>query len=126
MAGTVWDVMASDPLVLPPTTSLQEAAAWLLWADASEVLVLDGRRRICGIVSDCEVAITAVGGPRHPADITLGDLLGPDPLTLSPSDAIEDAARRLRAAAVHRAPVVHEGRPVGVVSLGALVSNTAG
>jgi CBS domain-containing protein len=126
MAGTVWDVMASDPLMLPSTCSLQEAAAWLLWADAREVLVLDGRQRICGIVSDCEVAITAVSGARHPADITLGALLGSDPLTLSPSDAIEDAARRLRAAAVHHAPVVYEGRPVGVMSLGALVSNTAG
>lgn len=62
--------------MLPATSSLQEAAAWLLATRAREVVVLDDSQRVCGVVSDCEVAIGTISSGRHPGEVTLAELLG--------------------------------------------------
>ena len=40
--------------------------------------------------------------------------------TLSPSDTIEEAERIMRQKAIRRLPILEDGRPVGIVSLGDL------
>jgi CBS domain-containing protein len=40
--------------------------------------------------------------------------------TLGPDDSIEDAIKKMEQADVRRLPVVEDGKPVGIVSLGDL------
>jgi CBS domain-containing protein len=64
------------------------------------------------------VRILAEG--RDPAATTLADISSHDLTTVSPEDSVEQAVQLMREKAIRRLPVVEDGRPVGIVSLGDL------
>ena len=58
---------------------------------------------------------------RSLASTAVGEMCTEETATLSPSDSVAEAIRVMRRHAVRRLPVVEDGRPVGVVSIGDLV-----
>jgi len=119
MAQEIREVMTQDVVALPRDASLVEASRAVRAGDIGDVLVLDGER-LAGIVTDRDIVIRAVADGRSPGDTTLGDLATPDVATLAPEDPVEHAIRIIRDRAVRRIPVVENGRPVGIVSIGDL------
>ncbi|MCA1843240.1 MAG: CBS domain-containing protein [Actinobacteria bacterium] len=79
------------------------------------------RERICGVVTDRDIAVRAVAEGRDPGQVRVGDICSRELEFLSPGDAVDDAVRIMRERAVRRLPVVDGGRPVGMVSIGDLV-----
>jgi CBS domain-containing protein len=61
-----------------------------------------------------------------PHDVTLGEVCSREPATLRAGDTVDDVVRVMRERAVRRLPVVEDGRPVGVVSLGDLATTRSG
>ena len=59
-----------------------------------------------------------------PSTTTVASVMSGDLQSVSPSDAIQVAAARMRGANVRRLPVMEAGRPVGIVSLGDLAIAT--
>lgn len=100
-------------------TALVEAAKAMDEKCIGDVLVMqDGR--LCGIVTDRDIAIRAVARGASPTTTKLGDICSRELVMLRPGDAIDDAIARMREHALRRMPVVDDGRPVGIVSLGDL------
>jgi CBS domain-containing protein len=120
MPSTVRDVMTIDPIALPSDTTLQEAAARMRDADIGDVLVLDDNDQLRGIVTDRDITVRGIAEGRDPNQTRIIDLCSADLVTASPSDNLQDAAQRMREAAIRRLPVVENGRPVGIVALGDL------
>jgi CBS domain-containing protein len=52
--------------------------------------------------------------------VTLSDICTRELTVVAPSDSVEDVAERMSNKALRRLPVLHEGRPEGIVSLGNL------
>jgi CBS domain-containing protein len=50
----------------------------------------------------------------------LGDICSKELVALSPKDSVADAVRMMSEHAVRRLPVVEDGEPVGIVSIGDL------
>jgi CBS domain-containing protein len=50
----------------------------------------------------------------------LGDILSSEVVCITPSETADDAIRLMRERALRRVPVVEDGRPIGIVSLGDL------
>jgi CBS domain-containing protein len=71
-------------------------------------------------VTDRDVAIRVVAAGRDPGTMAVRSIMSRDIASVSPSDTIEDAKAQMRAANVRRLPVIENGRPVGIVSLGDL------
>jgi CBS domain-containing protein len=83
------------------------------------VLVASGGR-LTGLVTDRDITVRVLAENRDPLTTRLGEICTGDLVVLGPDDDAEQAAWLLRHCAVRRVPVLADGIPVGVVSLGDL------
>ena len=115
---TVRDVMTSNPVTVTPDTTVIDAAKKMSTADIGDVLVQNGSG-VC-IMTDRDVVVRVIAEGRDPAKTTVGDVCSTDLATVTPDTPISTAIGLMRDKAVRRIPVVEDGRPVGIVSLGDL------
>ncbi|MGI8685566.1 MAG: CBS domain-containing protein [Acidimicrobiales bacterium] len=119
MPESIRNVMTPSPRALDARASVQEAAKAMLDDDIGDVIVCDGET-VCGIVTDRDITIRTVALGHDPAATKLGDICSKDLTSLSPGDTVDDAVRLMREKAIRRIPVLEDGKPVGVVSIGDL------
>ena len=119
MAELVREVMTPGAVAVRPDASLVEAARLMRAQDIGDVLVADGQR-VVGVLTDRDLTVRAVAEGVDPQTVSARSVCTPDPLVVGPDDPVETAAALMRAHAVRRLPVVEDGLPVGVVSLGDL------
>ena len=119
MPRTVREVMTAKPLALQQGTTLTEAARAMRDHDVGDVVLLDDDR-VTGIVTDRDMTIRAVAEGMQPDEAVLAQIASKELVTISPDAAVEEAVRLMRDRAVRRLPVVEDGRPIGIVSLGDL------
>ncbi|GAA2556209.1 MULTISPECIES: CBS domain-containing protein [Streptomyces] len=119
MAEFVKDVMTPGVVAVRPDASLVEAAQLMRTQNIGDVVVADGQR-VVGVLTDRDIAVRAVAEGADPLGVSAGSVCTPDPLTLAPDDPVSSAVALMREHAVRRIPVVENGLPVGLVSLGDL------
>jgi CBS domain-containing protein len=116
---SIRDVMTSPPVPTTTTTTLEQVARQMRDEAIGDVIVLEGDR-VWGILTDRDIVIRAIAEGRDPARTRVADVASRELTTLSPDDDVELAIDLMRERAIRRLPVVEDGRPVGVVSLGDL------
>ncbi|MEU0026365.1 CBS domain-containing protein [Streptomyces sp. NPDC006335] len=116
-AEFVKDVMTPGVVAVRPDASLVEAARLMRAQDIGDVVVTDGQDLV-GMLTDRDIAVRAVADGADPSTVSARSVCTPDPLTVTPGDPVTQAAALMRAHAVRRLPVVEDGLPVGMVSLG--------
>ncbi|MFF7853102.1 CBS domain-containing protein [Streptomyces sp. NPDC007904] len=119
MAELVKDVMTPGVVAVRPDASLAEAAQLMRTQNIGDVVVADGQR-VVGVLTDRDIVVRAVADGADPLGTSAGSVCTPDPLTLDPHDPVSSAVALMREHAVRRIPVVENGLPVGLVSLGDL------
>jgi CBS domain-containing protein len=117
--ANVREVMTPNPVTLPSDASLHDAARRMRDDGIGDVLVVEGGE-VRGIVTDRDITIRAVAEGRDPSGTTLADVCSSELVTAAPEDNADDAAQRMREAGVRRVPVIDNGQPIGVVSIGDL------
>lgn len=125
MAKTLRDVMSPNPVTLPVTATVVDAARRMRDDDIGDVIVLDGDR-VCGIVTDRDVVVRAVADERDLRSTTMRDVCSSDVATLSPDDDVQRAIDMMKQKAIRRIPVVENGTPIGIVSIGDLAIESTG
>ncbi|MEV0255731.1 CBS domain-containing protein [Streptomyces sp. NPDC050732] len=124
MADYVRDVMTPGVVAVRPDASLVEAAQLMRAQDTGDVLVaLDGQ--VLGVLTDRDIALRAVADGADPLTVSAQAVCTPNPVVVGPDDAVSAAVGLMRDHAVRRLPVVEDGRPVGMVSLGDLAPGLA-
>jgi len=119
MARKLRDIMSPAPVSLPATETAATAARAMLEHGVGTVLVsIDGQ--LAGLLTDRDITVRILAEDRDPQSTCIGDICSTGLATLSPDDDIDAAARLVRDRAVRRIPVVRDGVPVGVVSIGDL------
>jgi CBS domain-containing protein len=112
----VRDGMLSDPAALAADASAQEAAEHLIRPDVRAVLVVDGDGTLVGVVTP-ELLVEHVVAAGLDPRATPVAAVARDPLLVLDADApLDDGYRLLEEAEVERAPVLEQGRLVGVLS----------
>jgi CBS domain-containing protein len=119
MAQRIRDVMTTDPTTLPQDATVADAARRMRDEDIGDVLVVRAGE-LSAILTDRDIAVRVVAEDRVPSETRLNEVASKDIATLSPDDTIADAVRIMRSRALRRVPVVEDGRPVGIVSIGDL------
>jgi CBS domain-containing protein len=117
MAQHVRELMTTHLVTLAPDTSVREAARAMREQDVGDVLVVDGDR-VRGIVTDRDIVVRALADRDDLSDCHLSDVCSDQLVTATPDEDVDVAITRMRESAVRRIPVVENGRPVGVLSLG--------
>jgi CBS domain-containing protein len=111
---TMRDIMSAAPVCLAPGDSVLAAARAMRQHGTGTVLVLAGGR-LRGLVTDRDIALLVLAEDRDPRAMMIGDICGGEVATLGPDDDLDEARRLVR-----RIPVLENGAPVGVVSVGDL------
>ena len=119
MSELVKDVMTTDPITVAAGDRVVEAAKRMRDAAVGSMIETDGEE-IRGILTDRDIAVRLVAEGRDPTQTTVQEIVSADPVTVEPETAIEAAIAVMSERAIRRLPVVEQGRPVGIVSLGDL------
>jgi CBS domain-containing protein len=120
MAQLIRDVMTPSPLALQASTTVFDAARTMRDSDIGNVLVVDDGEGVCGIVTDRDIVVRAIAEGLDPSEARLADICTRDVTTVDADASVDEAARVMRDGALRRVPVVEDGAPVGIVSLGDL------
>ena len=119
------DVMTRSVETVRPDQSAQEAASFMLRAEAGSIPVCE-EDRVIGMITDRDIAVRGVAEGRGP-DCSVRDLMSEQVICAREDDSIEDVAQQMSQAQVRRLPVVDDQeRLVGIVSLGDLSRETPG
>jgi CBS domain-containing protein len=115
----VSEVMTRDVQTVSPDQPVQQAASFMLSADAGSIPVTQGDRLI-GMITDRDIAVRGVAKGYGP-DTPVRELMTDDIVTARLDDDTDDIAARMSSAQVRRLPVIDDQeRLCGIVSLGDL------
>jgi CBS domain-containing protein len=112
----VRDGMVSDPAALGADASAQVAAEHLVRPDVRAVLVVDGDGTLIGMVTSDSLVEHVVAAGLDSRSTPVSVAAREPPLVLDADAPLDDGYRLLEEAEVERAPVVEQGRLVGVLS----------
>jgi CBS domain-containing protein len=119
MARTVEEIMTRDPRTVNPSDTIVDAARVMSEADIGDVVVVDNGG-VMGIVTDRDIVVRAIAEGRDPQSTSVSDVCTTGVDAIEPGASVDDALRKMREGDIRRLPVVQDGRPVGIVSLGDL------
>ena len=115
----VSEVMTRDVQTIRPDQPVQQAANFMLSADAGSIPVTEGDRLI-GMITDRDIAVRGVA-EGHGPETQVRDLMTNDIVCARFDDDTDDVASRMSEAQVRRLPVIDDQeRLCGIVSLGDL------
>jgi CBS domain-containing protein len=121
----VSEVMTRDVQTIRPEDPVQQAASFMLSADAGSIPVTDGDRLI-GMITDRDIAVRGIAKGYGP-DTPVRELMTDDVICAREDDNVEDIASKMSEAQVRRLPVIDGNeRLCGIVSLGDLSRETDG
>ena len=113
-------IMSTNVCHLPETATVADAARSMRDRQVGDILVTDSRGKITGIVTDRDIVVRAVAEDEAPAATKLGDICSRDVSFVSPDQPMQDVVGLMVERSIRRVPVVEEGKPVGILSLGDL------
>lgn len=119
MPELVKDVMTKNPVTLSADSTVADAAREMRRADVGPIVVLD-EKKVFGIVTDRDIVVRAIAEGKDPGSTRLRAICTEDLATLEPDSPLGAAISLMEQKAVRRVPVLENGRPVGIVSLGDL------
>ncbi len=122
---TVREWMAPDPVTISADTSLLSAFELMQTRVIRRLPVVDPMGRLCGIItrSDVYQAVPIVRGDINRTEAafalagrTVEDIMTADPVSVTPDEPIQNAARQMIARKISGVPVVEDGKVVGVIT----------
>jgi len=119
MTQQIRELMTANPITMSGSASVREAARAMRDSDIGDVIVIE-HNQVCGIITDRDIAVRIVAEEKDPAATILADICSHSLLVVAPTDDVDHAVRLMHTHAIRRLPVVEEGKPVGIVSLGDL------
>lgn len=119
----VRDLMTKDPITVGPGLALDDACALMAEHEIRRLPVLQ-YGKLAGIVTFGDIqrtlpavaAGTTANGSLSAATLTIGDIMSPDPIIVTPGDTIQEAAEQMLENQISGLPVVEDGRVVGIVT----------
>lgn len=109
----------SPPWHVEPNQTIADAVALMRDKSVGCVLVCrDGK--LVGIFTERDL-LRRVMAERKPLSTPVAECMTANPVTVDPKDPIGAAIRRMEEGGYRHLPVVHEGKPVGILSVKRIV-----
>ncbi|MFA7346863.1 MAG: CBS domain-containing protein [Desulfurivibrionaceae bacterium] len=102
-------------------TSIIEAAQLMRRYHVGDLVVVDeagGKRVPVGMVTDRDIVIEIIAKSLPVTDFTVGDIMGPQLISVQEAEGVVETIRLMRANGIRRIPVVkQDGELVGIMSV---------
>ena len=110
-----------DPVMLPPSATVMNAARHMRSRNVSAVLVTEGDAELVGIFTERDAIRRVLAEGRDPATTTLAEVMTDNPDSVTPQDTAAEVVRLMQASQYRHLPIVDRGRAVGMISRGGFV-----
>jgi acetoin utilization protein AcuB len=107
--------MSSNPIAVAPEASIQEAIELMKKHSIRHLPVVDGEERLVGLVADTDLRGVFIASMIE--ELTVGDVMIADPITVSSSDVLEQAALLITKHKIGGMPVLEDGKLVGIITV---------
>ncbi len=107
--------MTKNPVTISPKASIQDAIQLLKRHAIRHLPVVDEDKRLVGWISDSDLRGVLI--PSMIEDLTVGDVMIADPITVSPDEVLEKAALLITEHRIGGLPVLENGKLVGVLTV---------
>jgi len=107
-------LVSRNPLTLPQTASLQEAALSMTGRRVSSALIMDGDQ-LAGIITDRDLRTRAVAQGR-PLTTPVAEVMSRNPNTISVNASLFDAILQMTQLGCHHLPVLEDGKLLGIIT----------
>ena len=115
---TVADIMTTSVLLIASSATVAEAIELMQQKQVRSLLV---ERRHAGMpygmVTERDIVYTVVARGHDPERVIVQDIMHQPCIALTPELTLEEASKLLSETGLHRAPVVKQGRLLGVISV---------
>ena len=113
----VEQIMTRSPRVCMANASLTQAAQMMRDEDVGEIPVVDGERKVVGVITDRDIVVRCVAVGDNPQDVLVDACMTAPALTLQEGATLDECARLMAAQQVRRVPIVNAaGAICGIVS----------
>lgn len=109
------------PVMVRPTTTLQEAMRTMLDLNIGSLLVVDSDRRLLGIFSERDLLLKVAGLHTSYAELPVAQFMTQQPETVTATDPLAYALHKMDIGGYRHLPILKDGRPAGVISVRDLV-----
>ncbi|HUR52697.1 MAG TPA: SpoIIE family protein phosphatase [Gemmataceae bacterium] len=117
--------MQADPVAVEPSCPIRDAVARMNERRIGAVLVTGDGDRLAGIFTERDLLKRIVASDGDWRDRPVSDWMTPDPYTIGPEVAWEEAVMLLDLLRVRHLPVIEDGRPIGIISTRILMARRA-
>lgn len=111
--------MTINPRTVKVDDTVKDAAVVMRDSDIGDVIVIEDGQ-VTGILTDRDIVVRAVAEGRDAESTTVSEICTSGIQAIEPDASVDDALRMMREEDIRRLPVVKNGRPVGIISLGDL------
>ncbi|HYL89147.1 MAG TPA: CBS domain-containing protein [Burkholderiales bacterium] len=102
-------------VMAPPETSVADAASLMKRGNVGAILIVR-EGKLLGIFTERDAVRRVLAVYRDPRVTKLAEVMTPDPKTVEPDETFGYALLLMHENSFRHAPVVENGRPIGVVS----------
>ncbi|MGO4614266.1 CBS domain-containing protein [Nocardia sp. 2YAB30] len=113
----------SDVTTVAPDTTVRTLLAALADRNIGAVVVSPDGNTIAGIVSERDVVRSLHARGADLLDTPVAEIMTSDVRTCAPDDPVDGLRRTMTDHRIRHLPVVHDGRLVGIVSIGDVVKS---
>ena len=113
----------SDVISTRPEATIAEVAGLLKERRIGAVVVTEADGRLCGIISERDLARGLANYGSKLLDMKVGTLMTSDVVTCSPDDGIETLMQTMTDGRFRHLPVVKDGELTGIISIGDVVKH---
>jgi len=123
----VKDLMTRNVTSCRPENNLAELAEMMWNERCGAVPILDGSRRVMGIITDRDICIALGTRNIRASEVLARDVSPPGYISCNPDNDVRDALRTMATQEVGRLPVVDEaGQLVGILSIDDIIFRAGG
>ncbi|MGE0870719.1 MAG: CBS domain-containing protein [Kofleriaceae bacterium] len=118
MTHTIEEVMTKNVHCVTKDTNLRDVARLMHDRNIGDVLVTNRDGTLYGIATDRDLVVRGLATQRDVDKMQVAEICSNSLADVAPEASIEDAVQLMRNRAIRRIPVVRDGKPIGIVSMG--------
>jgi CBS domain-containing protein len=116
MEDTIRSLQPHLPFTVLPTTPVDQTIKSMLAHNIGALLIVDESNHLLGIFSERDLLVKIAGIREDYAHLPVEQFMTRNPETVTAGDTLAFALHKMDVGGYRHLPVLHEGKPVGVVS----------